>query len=430
MTRRLSKSFLCATVTTAALGLAALSSGAHAEDTIADAISASKPIFESSLRSEHVDQFGFAKQADAITWRNRFGFTTGDFHNVKLLVEADNVSALKDEYNSTLNGKTAYPTVLDPAVTEINRAQLTWSPTSTTTVTVGRQRIILDDARFIGNVGWRQDEQTFDGLRIDTTLGRVKVTGAYISRVNRVVADAKDWKSNSYLLNASYSVSEALKFTAFEYAFDFTTAATTPLPADVANARISSVTTSGLRMFGSQWAGPFKLNYVAQYAGQTPSGLNPAPHFNLHETMLEGAATYDIYSLKLNYEAFQGNGTQGFITPLGTVHAFEGFADVFAATGGNKTFGNGINDLNATFSIAGHTKPWAPFVMNPTLTVVYHNLKTDRLNQKIGKEWDAVFTAGITKNLSLMLKYADFERANPTMPASRTKTWIMLQYKL
>jgi hypothetical protein len=29
-----------------------------------------------------------------------------------------------------------------------------------------------------------------------------------------------------------------------------------------------------------------------------------------------------------------------------------------------------------------------------------------------------------------MLKYADFERAATTMPASRTKTWLMFQYKL
>ncbi|MBW8881374.1 MAG: alginate export family protein [Asticcacaulis sp.] len=430
------KPVLTATAAAAALGLAAgvLATPVLAEDTIADALSASKPILESSLRSEHVQQQGFAKEADALTWRNRFGFASGDFHNFKVLVEAETVTALVSDYNSTLNGKTAYPTVLDPNVTEINRAQITWSPTSTTTITAGRQRIILDDARFVGNVGWRQDEQTYDALRIDTTLWRVKLIGAYLGRVNRVVGDEKDWNSNSYLLNASYSVSEALKFTAFEYAYKFSTAATNPLPGDINNAKISSVTTTGLRAFGSTWVSAFKLNYVAQYAGQTPSGLNPAPHFNLHETMLEGAATYDIYSLKINYEALEGNGTQGFITPLGTVHAFEGFADAFSSVGGNKTFPNGIDDLNYTLTIAGHTKPWAPWIMNPTLTLVYHDLKTDRLGTaigpKIGNEWDAVVTAGITKNLSLMLKYADFQRADPTMPASRTKTWIMLQYKL
>ncbi len=403
---------------------------AHAEDTVADALAASKPILESSLRSENVSQFGIANKATALTWRNRIGFQSGDFHNFKLLVEFENVSALDSHYNSTLNGNTTYPTVLDPTGTELNRAQLVWTPSGATTVTAGRQRIILDDARFIGNVGWRQDEQTMDGLRIDTTLAsRVKLTAAYITRINRVVADAKDLNSDSYLINASYSVNEALKFTAFNYALRFTTAASTPTATDIANAKISSVTTTGLRAYGGAWVSSFKLGYVAQYAEQKDFGNNPAD-FKLSSTTLEGNATYDIFTAKINYESLGGNGSVGFITPLGTVHAFEGFSDVFSATGGNKTTVNGINDLNYSLVIAGHTKPWLPFIMNPTLTVIYHDLKTDHLGLDIGKEWDAVFVAGITKNLSLMLKYADFERANSTQPASRTKTWIMLQYKL
>lgn len=416
-----------------ALGAAACAlmtaAGAHAEDTVSDALAASKPIVESSLRLEQVQQQAVANKAEALTWRNRVGFQTGTFKNFTALIELENVQAFEGNYNSTLNGKTTYPTVLDPKVTEINRAQIAWTPTETTTVTLGRQRIILDDARFIGNVGWRQDEQTFDAVRFDTTLWRVKLTAAYLGRVNRVVADAKDWRSNSYLVNASYSVSEALKFTAFDYALKFSTAATTPVAADATNAAASSVNITGLRAYGSDWAGAFKLGYVAQYAEEKNFGANPAK-FKLAETMLEGNATYDIYTFKLNFESLQGNGTVGFVTPLGTVHAFQGFADVFSATGGNKTFVNGIDDLSYSFVIAGHTKPWAPYVMNPTLTVVYHDLSTDRLDQAIGKEWDGVLLFGITKNLTCMLKYADFERAATTMPASRTKTWLMFQYKL
>lgn len=401
----------------------------RAEDTIADALAASKPIVESSLRLEGVDQQGIAAKAEAVTWRNRLGLQSGEFHGVKALIEIDSVIAPTEKYNSTINGKTTFPNVVDPAVTEINRAQLTWTPTAETTLTVGRQRMILDDARFIGNVGWRQDEQTFDAVRIDTTLFRVKLTGAYLGRINRVVADAKDWNSNSYVLNATYSFSEAVKVTAFDYNLRFSTAAKAPVAADINNALISSVDTKGLRVFGTTWVSSVKLGYVAQYAEQEPAGNNPAV-FDLSETMLEGNATWDIFTVKLNYESLEGNGTQGFVTPLGTVHAFEGFADVFGATGGNKTFADGINDLNLTLVVAGHTRPWAPWFINPTLTVVYHDMDTTRLSRPIGKEWDAVLTAGLTKNLSLMLKYADFERADPTMPASRTKTWLMLQYKL
>ena len=390
---------------------------AQAEDTVAEALGASKPIMESSLRYEHVDQLGFANKADAVTWRNRLGFQSGDFKNFKVLVEFENVNVLTDNYNSTTNGKTTYPVVNDPKVTELNRAQLVWTPSATTTLTLGRQRIILDDARFIGNVGWRQDEQTMDGARLDTGFGRLKVTAAYLTKINRVLAETKDWQSSSYLLNMSYSVNEALKFQAFDYALRFK------------NAAASSTNTYGLRATGGAWVSSFKLNYVAQYATQSDLGNNPAS-FTLNEYMLEGAATYDIFTAKVNYESLGGNGVIGFITPLGTNHAFQGFSDVFSGTGGNKTLPNGIKDLSYSFVIAGHTKPWAPYIMNPTLTLIYHDFQSEHVDADIGTEWDVVVAAGLTKNLSLVLKYADFQRAGPTMPASRTKSWIMLQYKL
>ncbi|HTN40944.1 MAG TPA: hypothetical protein VLZ84_07320, partial [Asticcacaulis sp.] len=360
---------------------------------------------------------GFAHSANALTWRNRLGFQSADFHDVKLLVEFENVQALQSDYNSTLNGKTTYPTVLDPKVTELNRAQLVWTASATTTVTAGRQRIILDDGRFVGNVGWRQDEQTMDGVRLDTGFGRLKVTAAYLSKINRVVAQEKDWQSSSYLLNATYSVNETLRLQGFDYALDFK------------NAAASSTHTYGVRATGGAWVSAVKLNYIAQYATQSDYGNNPA-HFTLNEQMFEASATWDIFTARVNYESFEGNGVVGFVTPLATAHAFQGFSDVFSGTGGNKTTVNGVNDLTLALTIAGHTKPWAPYILNPTLSLVYHDLDTQRLGLDIGTEWDAVFTAGLTKNLSLLLKYADFQSAGAPQPASRTKTWIMLQYKL
>jgi hypothetical protein len=425
-TKKLKLALVCAA------GLTAVAAGAKAQS-FSDALAASKLTLDSNLRSEGVRQHGINNKAEALTWRNRIGVQTGSFANISALVEFNVTSVLDDKYNSTLNGKTTYPTVLDPKDTELNRAQLTWTPVENTSLTVGRQRMLLDDQRFVGNAGWRQNEQTFDAVRFDTSLWRVKLIGAYIGRVNRVVADAKDWHANAYLLNASYAFSDALKLTAFDYDFKFSTAATTPVAADATNAKASSVDITGARVSGGAWVSMFKLGYVGQYAEETPAGLNPG-HFNLHETMLEGSATYDIYTLKLNDEVLSGNGTVGFVTPLGTTHAFQGFADVFSATGGNKTFAKGLNDLNLTLVAAGHTKPWAPWFMNPTATFVYHDLKADLTHEKIGTEWDAVLVAGLTKNLSLMLKYADFAKStstiDPALPASRSKTWIALNYKL
>src|SRR5690606_24748309 len=104
------------------------------------------------------------------------------------------------------------------------RAQLSWTNGQGETVTAGRQRIVLDDARFVGNVGWRQDEQTYDAVRADATLGPVAITYAWVGEINRVFAEGADWDSDSHLLNAAWAVSPALKLTGFVYALDLTQA--------------------------------------------------------------------------------------------------------------------------------------------------------------------------------------------------------------
>ncbi|HWU48597.1 MAG TPA: alginate export family protein [Asticcacaulis sp.] len=366
------------------------------------------PILDSNLRYAHVEQAGFATDADALTWRNRFGVQSqqGQFSG---LIEFENVTALVQDYNSGLNGKTAYPTEPDPQVTELNRAQVTWTPDSHSSLTIGRQRLILDDARFVGNVGWRQDEQTFDAVRYDLKNGKFALTAAYLTKINRVLGEEKDWDSDSYLLNASYLL-HGVKLTAFDYALDFS------------NAAASSTLTLGARATGGFNLANVKVNLTGQYAHQSDYRNNPAD-FDLQESMLEVAASYKITSFKINYESLGGDGKVGFVTPLGTVHAFEGFADAFSGTGGNKTTVNGLDDLNyaATLNLPHKS----------ALTLIYHDLSTARLGVGLGHEWDAVATIALTKHISLLAKYADFDAsASPLAPASRRKTWLALSYKL
>jgi hypothetical protein len=396
----------------------AVVSGAQAQtspETFSEALAAGKILLESRLRYEGVDQAAL-KPGHALTLRTRLGFESADFNSMKFLVEFEDVRALDDDYNSTTNGKTQYPTVADPIGTELNRFQVTWKPTDLTTVTAGRQRMILDDARFIGNAGWRQDEQTFDALKVDTTLGKFNVTYAYIFQVNRILAETADWDSDSHILNVTYNHSEALKVQAFNYLLDFE------------NSKANSSNTLGVRATGSTWLSSVKLAYAAQYAKQKDYGFNPT-RFDLSEYMLEGAATWDMFTFKVNYESLEGNGTRGFSTPLGTTHAFQGWSDVFA-TAGNKTLPDGINNLSYGLTIAGYTNAAFPLIKNPTLTIIHHGFETERTSRRIGGEWDIQATAGLTRNLSLLLKYADFERASPSFPASRQKFWFSLEYKL
>ena len=76
-------------------------------------------------------------------------------------------------------------------------------------VAVGRQRIILGDARFIGNLGWRQHEQTFDAVSItDAPLPDTVLTYAYVAGVNRVFGPHSPvgrFTGDTHFFNAVYS---------------------------------------------------------------------------------------------------------------------------------------------------------------------------------------------------------------------------------
>jgi hypothetical protein len=133
------------------------------------ALGETKPTIDYRMRYEHVEQLGFAEEADALSWRIRLGAQTGRAWNTALLAEFEAVDSLSGHYradNSVPGVDIAYPVVADPDGFEINRLHLTNTSLPGTTITLGRQRINLDDQRFVGNVGWRQNEQGFDALRV------------------------------------------------------------------------------------------------------------------------------------------------------------------------------------------------------------------------------------------------------------------------
>ncbi len=417
-----------------ALGLAFLAGAAAAApaekiaETPLDAVAAGKPILDLRARYEDVDQANLANDAQSFTVRARFGWETATWRGFKVLVEGAAVVHGDDgHYNvavpggASLNGATQYPIVNDPSTAELNRAQLVWAPAKTVAFTVGRQRVLIDDQRFIGNSGWRQDEQTFDAARADLNLGPVKATYVYAFHVNRIFGRDLDWRSASHIFNASYAPSPALKLEGFVYALAFDNAAT------------SSTLTGGVRASGKLGKGPVKLTYDGTWARQTPYGPN-TEHFTLDFWQAGAAVTWGRATLKADYERLGGNGTRGFITPLATTHGFQGWADAFAAVGGNKTHVDGLTDFNVTLSVRPPLR--LPFLSNPEILVRRHDFWAATSGAKLGGEWDAQVQAAVTPKLNVAVKYADFRR-NASVPAgtvlappSRTKVWLTLEFKL
>ncbi|WP_421933323.1 alginate export family protein [Phenylobacterium sp.] len=405
------------------------------EPTLSDQIAAGRLLLEVRARYETVDQTRTAVLRDegqAFTVRTRLGWETADFRGFKGLIEFEDVRQIGPEHFAVnvpgaatppLNGadKARYPIINDPDVTELNRAQLTWTPSAALQVTAGRQRILLDDQRFVGNVGWRQDEQTFDSVRADVALGRVKATYAYVTHINRILGELKDWDSDSHLLNVTWSPAEALRLQGFVYALDF------------GNSAINSSITKGVKASGKTWLGLYQVAYNATYAVQSEYHGNTAP-FDLAYVGADLAGTFDIYTLKVGYESLEGDGVRGFTTPLATVHAFQGWSDAFVSAGGNKSFADGIEDKNLSFNAKPRFKK--TYLFNSDILVRYHDFDDQRTGADLGHEWDVQVTAAITPKLSIQLKYADFQReaAVPigtlAPPPSRAKAWLTLEYKL
>src|SRR5688572_2108098 len=259
-----------------------------AEGSFADAIVATKPILDTRFRTEDVDQEPLANDANASTLRARLGLETGKAWGTSLLVEGEAVVPFDTDYrpDPSIPEKTSYPVVPDPESYEFNRVQLVNTSLPGTTMTLGRQRIMLDDQRFVGNVGWRQNEQTFDAFRIvNKSVKNLTLDGTFLNQVNRVFGKESPqgrYEGDSALLNASYQTKIG-KVTGFGYLLEFDN-----IPGVAAAVRDSS-STYGLRFAGETPAGKTKIAYMASWATQTDYSDNPL-NFDLDYLLAEVTA--------------------------------------------------------------------------------------------------------------------------------------------
>ncbi|TNE38950.1 MAG: hypothetical protein EP347_05495 [Alphaproteobacteria bacterium] len=396
--------FLSALMATVALTAWTPSSYAGDENSLADNI-----ILDVRLRGEWVEQDGKPDDAEALTLRTRFGFQTDEINGFQLLVEGENVTHIMDDFDDTINGMTNYPVVADPETTELNRLQVSYTGLDKTKIVVGRQRIILGDARYVGNVGFRQNEQTFDAaLLAFNPDDHVSFTYAYVAKVRRVFGDDSavgEFDMDTHIVELAWKGAPGT-LTGFAYL------------ADVEDAAAASNATYGVNWSGKlQDTGDLSVKYKFEYARQTDYG-NSLDDFELSMMRGEFILSNGTLSGGLGVEVLEGDGARGFATPLATLHRFQGWADVFLTTPAD-----GIRDLYVT---AGWNVGQVTAIKGLNFGLVYHNYEADTGGANLGSEWGAVATAKLTDRTALQLKYADYDGAGGY--ASRTKTWLALTW--
>lgn len=387
-----------------------LVSQGHAENSksFVDSIKDGKATVDFRLRVEDVSQEspGSDLEATATTLRTRLTFETGRYLGFGGLIEFDSVSELDEvDYNAG-PGRPVFPgaaTILDPEGEDLNQAYISYA-NSSTTVKYGRQRILLDNQRFVGGVGWRQNEQTYDAFSINnTSIEKLNVFYAYIHNVNRIFGDdvaAGDQDMATHLLNAKYDLGTVGSLTGYKYLIDNESAPD------------FSSDTTGIRFTGK--TGNF--GYTAELASQSDAGDNPAG-YSASYGLLEGSLALAPITLKAGYELLGSDGSAGqFITPLATLHAFQGWGDVFLG-GGSGNIPGGIEDLYA--SLSGKMGP-------VTATIVYHQLGSDDSSvlgtNDLGSEI-GVALSGKAGPVGLLMKFADYSADE--FGADTTKFWVM-----
>ena len=109
---------------------------------------------------------------------------------------------------------TAYDTVADPEAFRFHQLYLGWAGYDTK-ARVGAQEILLDNQRFIGNVGWRFNAQSFNaGLIQNESIDNLKLFYAYTDSINEPNGENNPDRQY-HLLNGEYKLGDNNKLSAY-----------------------------------------------------------------------------------------------------------------------------------------------------------------------------------------------------------------------
>ncbi len=409
-----------------------------ASQNFTEALTQGKPSLKVRYRYEWVDQDGFSRDADASTIRTRLGYLTGTYFGFQAFIEMEDTRTLfSDKYNTPRGSPHGpknpdRPVVFDPEFTELNQLWLDYSLPFNSRVRLGRQKIILDDARFIGNAGWAQNEQTFDAITLQNKgLSNISIFYGYLTKVNTILGGIEkyphgelahseiglehhvcttchdppkvDNHMNSHIINVSKEWLEDfpflghtwIKLAGYGYIIKFD--------------KGMKPKTFGLFVEGnSQITRQAKLLYHLQYASQkdhVKRMMNIKPDTEYYR--LELGSQFTPFTVKAGYEKMTSsdNGMWAFQTPLAwgynnenryinMPHTFNGWTHKFEWIPGN-----GLEDLFVSLETT---------IDGVRLRGEYHDFSAERHGRTYGTETDLMAIKQISKLFTVGLIYVDY----------------------
>lgn len=365
-------------------------------------------------RFESVDQDNITSNAKAHTLRTRLGFQSGSVRGWNFNIEANDVRHLSNEFNShggtTPDRVGEYPIVADPKGTRLNQGYIGYTGIEDLGFKLGRQRINLDNQRFVGAVGWRQTEQVYDSGRIDWSNDSFAVSYTYVQWVRNIFGEkspvGKNRQDGTHFLNGSWN-SPIGKVTGYYYHIDNE------------DRPDYSTGTVGVRLAGKQSINEdWSFRYEAEYAHQKDAANNPAD-FKADYLHFDAFAVVGMFDFGVGWELLEGDDgpsllSESFRTPYATLHKFNGLADQFLTTPDE-----GLDDLYGKLKLT--PGPW-------TFAAAYHRFKTDAGSDKLGNEIDVQIGLKFNDRVRADFWVVDFD--GKRSPTSNDVTKVFLQVLL
>ncbi len=454
-------------------------------------------------------------KADMIVLRNALGYTTGRFHGFYARIEgevndvlnSDRALNLDGDFNTPLQGAAfgskragqpdawwpapfggtrtgppfipavnrhaeGYAIIPDNDFEEINEAYIGWrAPTGgcpsapgpcdgPLSFKLGRQTIIYDNHRWVGDVIWRGNNVAMDAFRVDKSFGKLGISYSYLDKVKRLFGPDSvfnEWKmDDSHLINISYKLPQFNgKIVAYGYLLDFDNNPRTPfmegtgMAPDFIGPVIFDSETFGVRFLGRhEISDRLDIQSELEWANQDPtddaaSHLDDNDYYNIEFGVRFGGTRVDnlgfmpigepTYQIRVGYEVLESNGNNAIQTPLATVHAFNGWADKFvAAPGGSATPLGGIEDTSITLTVLGL---FGNKIGKNKLVINYHDYSTDRSYMSgtnrisdYGDEWGILWGKPFMGKFLFAIKYTDF-KSEDGFSTDTEKFWTLLQYR-
>lgn len=354
-----------------------------------------QPLLDLRLRYENVDQPTL--DANGLTLRLRAG-AEAKLGHFSFLAEVEGTAALVNNYNAfpfPLPGedqwRPQYSVIADPENAELNRLQLQYK-TGSNSVTLGRQRINLDDQRWVGSVGWRQNEQTFDAVRGEAKLGPVAADLTYAIKQRTIFgsdAGPRTAFDGHFIFAGLSSKVGPIQGKLFAYLLDY----------DEDFFLANSSQSYGLTLSSAvPITDKTKLSLRASYARQSDYAQNPFNYATDYWSLEAGTALAG-FAVAGGWEKLGSDNGRGLQTPMATLHKFNGWADLFLTTPTN-----GLEDAYVSVS---RKFDGVKFLPGLNATVVFHQFDSDVGNIEYGTEWDASLGFKISR-VAILAKYADY----------------------